>query len=82
MVRVAQAKGVQPSQLALAWVTQRPGVTSTLIGVETIEQLDHNIAALDIGFSPEEQHEIDRWYTPCDVINDYRNDHRISRTPR
>ena len=82
MVRVAQVKGVQPSQLALAWVTQRPGVTSTLIGVETIEQLDHNIAALDIGFSPEEQHEIDRWYTPCDVINDYRNDHRISRTPR
>jgi aryl-alcohol dehydrogenase-like predicted oxidoreductase len=82
MQRVAQAKGIQASQLALAWVAQRPGVTSTLIGVETVEQLDNNIAALDITLTPEEQHEIDRWYTPCDVINDYRNDQRIPRTPR
>jgi aryl-alcohol dehydrogenase-like predicted oxidoreductase len=82
MQRVAQAKGIQASQLALAWVAQRPGVTSTLIGVETVEQLDNNIAALDITLTQEEQHEIDRWYTPCDVINDYRNDQRIPRTPR
>lgn len=82
MQTVAQARGVQASQLALAWVINRPGVTSTLIGVETIEQLDHNIAALDMTLSAQEQHEIDRWYTPCDVINDYRNDQRIPRTPR
>lgn len=82
MARVAQDKGVQTSQLALAWVLQRPGVTSALIGVETVEQLDANIAALDIGLSGQELFEIDRWYTPCDVINDYRNASRIPRTPR
>lgn len=82
LAQVAQAKGVMPSQLALAWVAARPGVTSTLIGVETVQQLEHNIAALDITLSPQEQHEIDRWYTPCDVINDYRNEQRIPRTPR
>ncbi len=80
--RVAQAKGVKPSQLALAWVAARAGVTSTLIGVETTAQLDENISALDIQLTAEEQHEIDRWYTPCDVINDHNNDRRIPRQPR
>jgi 1-deoxyxylulose-5-phosphate synthase len=82
LAAVAQAKGVASSQLALAWVANRTGVTSTLIGVETVAQLEQNIAALDIQISPQEQYEIDRWYTPCDVINDYRNDQRIPRAPR
>jgi diketogulonate reductase-like aldo/keto reductase len=56
-------------------------VTSTLIGVETIGQLDENIAALDIKLTAAEVADIDRWYTPCDVINDY-NTSRILRTPR
>jgi 1-deoxyxylulose-5-phosphate synthase len=82
VVKVAAGRGVKPSQLALAWVAARTGVTSTLIGVETIAQLDENIAALDIELSAEEIHEIDRWYTPCDVINDYNNEKRIPRHPR
>lgn len=82
VVRVARARGVKPSQLALAWVAARPGVTSTLIGVDTLAQLDENIAALDIRLSAEEIHEIDCWYTPCDVINDYNNHKRIARQAR
>jgi aryl-alcohol dehydrogenase-like predicted oxidoreductase len=81
VAQVAEARGVKSSQVALAWVASRPGVTSTLIGVETIGQLDENIAALDIKLTPAEVAEIDRWYTPCDVINDY-NTQRILRTPR
>lgn len=81
VAQVAQARGVLSSQVALAWVNSRPGVTSTLIGVETTSQLDQNIAALDIKLTPEELAEIDRWYTPCDVINDY-NVSRIPRTAR
>lgn len=78
---VARQRGVLSSQVALAWVASRPGVTSTLIGVETIAQLDQNIAALDIVLTEGELAEIDRHYTPCDVINDY-NVNRIPRTPR
>jgi aryl-alcohol dehydrogenase-like predicted oxidoreductase len=81
VAQVAESRGVKSSQVALAWVTGRAGVTSTLIGVETIAQLDENIAALDIKLTPAEIAEIDRWYTPCDVINDY-NTSRILRTPR
>lgn len=79
--QIAENRGVLPSQIALAWVNARPGVTSTLIGVETIEQLDQNISALDMVLTPQELFEIDRCYTPCDVINDY-NVNRIPRQPR
>lgn len=81
VAQVAENRGVLSSQVALAWVNSRPGVTSTLIGVETIEQLDQNIAALDLVLTEQELAEIDRHYTPCDVINDY-NVNRIPRTAR
>ena len=81
VARVAESRNVLSSQVALAWVNSRPGVTSTLIGVETIEQLDQNIAAMEIILSPDELTEINRHYTPCDVINDY-NVNRIPRQAR
>lgn len=37
---------------------------------------------LKLNLSEEELFEIDRWYTPCDVINDYNNHKRIARHPR
>jgi aryl-alcohol dehydrogenase-like predicted oxidoreductase len=78
---VAKNRGVKPAQVALSWVASRPGVTSTLFAVESIEQLDEQIAALDFQLGPEEVAEIDRWYTPADVINDHHTQ-RIPRTPR
>ncbi|MBF6593238.1 MAG: aldo/keto reductase [Thermaceae bacterium] len=79
--QVAKARGLEPAQVALNWVINRPGVTSTLFAVENIAQLDEQLAALELKLSPQELQEIDRWYTPCDVINDY-NSSRIPRTPR
>jgi aryl-alcohol dehydrogenase-like predicted oxidoreductase len=37
--------------VALAWVQSRPGVSSTIIGARRMEQLDANLAALDVGLS-------------------------------
>jgi len=81
VARIAQNRGVKSAQVALNWVANRPGVTSTLFAVENIEQLDEQIAALNFQLSPQEQAEIDRWYTPCDVINDHHTQ-RIPRRPR
>lgn len=78
VAHLAASKGVTSSQIALNWVVNRPGVTSTLVGVETAEQLDQQIAALDIQLTPDELHDIDRLYTPADVINDYN----VGRIPR
>ncbi|SCK24795.1 aldo/keto reductase [Vogesella sp. LIG4] len=80
--RVAAGRGVQPAQVAQAWVLQRPGVTSMLVGVDAIPQLELAMSALELKLSAEELFEIDRHYTPCDVINDYNNDKRIPRVAR
>ena len=57
---IARARGQTMVQLALAWVLRRPEVTSTLIGVRTLEQLKENLAALDnLGLSPQEIAAID-----------------------
>ena len=40
--------GVDYADVALAWVMQRDGVTSTIIGPRTIEQLEANVRVLDI----------------------------------
>lgn len=77
--RVAQRLEVAPSQLALRWVMDRPGVTSTLVGADSAAQIDAAVAALALRPSAADYAEIDAWYTPCDVINDHRNDHRIPR---
>ncbi|OWP63778.1 aldo/keto reductase [Hymenobacter amundsenii] len=42
------------AQVALAWTLTRPGVTSTLIGASRPEQVPANLAALEIGFTPEQ----------------------------
>ena len=81
VARMAQARGITASQTTLGWVINRLGVCSTLVGIESAGQLDEQIAALDIDFTPHEQHELDRFYTPPDVINDH-NTKRIPRMAR
>ena len=45
---VAADVGRTPAQVALNWVTTRPGVLGTLVGATTVEQLDANLDALEI----------------------------------
>ena len=52
-IRIAADAGITPSQLALAWCKQVPGVTSTIIGATTCEQLNENIDAFSISLSKE-----------------------------
>ncbi len=51
---VAEARGVSMAEVALAWVTDRPGVTSTILGARTLEQLETNLAAADLHLTAEE----------------------------
>ena len=47
-VELARAHGISPTHLALAWVNQRPFVTSNLIGATSLEQLKENIDSVDV----------------------------------
>ena len=47
-VSLAQGAGMQPIQMALAYVNSRPFVTSTIIGATTMDQLKMNLASVNI----------------------------------
>ncbi|WP_341659674.1 NADP(H)-dependent aldo-keto reductase [Vibrio sp.] len=52
-VNLARKHGLEPAQMALAFVNQRPFVASTIIGSTNLEQLKANIDSLDIELSEE-----------------------------
>jgi hypothetical protein len=53
LAQVAQETGRSPAQVALSWVTRRSGVTSTLTGVTSVEQLEENLQAREFEIPPE-----------------------------
>lgn len=50
---LAQAHGLTPAQLALAWVNSRRFLTSNIIGATTMEQLRENIGSATVELSDE-----------------------------
>ena len=54
VARVAAELGISSAQVALAWVRSRPAITSTLIGARTVEQLQSNLASLEVTLAPDQ----------------------------
>jgi aryl-alcohol dehydrogenase-like predicted oxidoreductase len=52
-VALAHRYGLDPAQMALAWVTSRPFTTSNIVGATTLEQLDADIASAELTLSNE-----------------------------
>jgi aryl-alcohol dehydrogenase-like predicted oxidoreductase len=59
MTPVATAHGVSVAQVALAYLLQRPAVTSVIIGAKTDEQLADDLAAPDLVLTPDEVKALD-----------------------
>jgi L-glyceraldehyde 3-phosphate reductase len=58
---IAERRGQKLSQMALAWVLRDKRVTSAIVGVSSVTQLEENLGALDnLSFTPAELAEIDR----------------------
>ena len=58
---IAAQRGQKLSQMALAWELRDPRVTSAVIGVSSVKQLEENLGALDnLPFTAEELAAIDR----------------------
>jgi aryl-alcohol dehydrogenase-like predicted oxidoreductase len=57
---LARRFNLTPAKLALAFVYSRWFVASTIIGATTIEQLQENIGALDIEWTPELESEVSK----------------------
>lgn len=52
--KIAADRAVSCAQVALAWLVDRPAVTSVILGARTIAQLADNMAAVDLELSGEE----------------------------
>jgi L-glyceraldehyde 3-phosphate reductase len=65
---LAQKRGQSLAQMALAWTLRDPRITSTLVGVSSLEQLETNVATLDrLEFTDDELAEIDRYATDSGI---------------
>ncbi len=60
---LAEELNISLTQLALAYVNDRPFMTSNIIGATTLEQLEENISSADISLSEESLKRIDEIFT-------------------
>ena len=68
LAAIAESRGQHLSQLALAWVLRDPRVTSALVGVSSIAQLEANVQTLRrLDFTSQELVEIDRYASEAGV---------------
>ena len=58
-VAIAREHGLNPAQMALAFVNRQRFLTSTLIGATTMEQLDTNLSSIDVRLSDDVVQAID-----------------------
>jgi aryl-alcohol dehydrogenase-like predicted oxidoreductase len=57
------------ARVALAWLVDRPAVTSVILGARRLEQLDDNLGAAGLHLSAEETARLDQASTP--IVDDY-----------
>jgi 1-deoxyxylulose-5-phosphate synthase len=65
---VAKEKGLRPSQLALAWLLGRPGITSPVVGPTSVTQLEELVSALDIKLTADDVKRMEEPYKPHPVM--------------
>jgi aryl-alcohol dehydrogenase-like predicted oxidoreductase len=61
---IAREKDSTPARVALAWLAQKPGVSSIILGARRLDQLDDNLAAADVTLSVEQVQKLDELSKP------------------
>jgi 1-deoxyxylulose-5-phosphate synthase len=64
VAEVAEARGVAPAQVALAWLLHKPGVTAPIVGATKPEHLDDALAAEKLSLGAEEIERLEEPYVP------------------
>jgi len=59
MAPMAKGHNCSPARIALAWLLAKPVVTSVIIGAKRMDQLEDNLAAVDLRLSAEEMNQLD-----------------------
>src|SRR5712671_5477782 len=56
---IAKAHNCSPARISLAWLLAKPVVTSVIIGAKRLDQLEDNIAAVDLKLTEDELKQLD-----------------------
>ena len=65
---IAEKLGVPRTQIALAWLLQKEGVTSPIIGATKISHLEVAVESLSVTLSPEEIEFLEEPYVPHPIV--------------
>ena len=60
MAPIAKAHGCSPARLSLAWLLAKPVVTSVIIGAKRVEQLQDNLASVQLTLTLDELKQLDQ----------------------
>ncbi len=66
--QVASQYEIPRAQVALAWLLQKPGVTSPIVGVTRLQQLEELVGALDVGLTAEDITTLEEPYRPKRIL--------------
>jgi aryl-alcohol dehydrogenase-like predicted oxidoreductase len=68
---LCEAKGCSMTAFSLAWNLSQPGITSPIIGPNSVAQLEDNLAALDVQVTEEDRKKVDDLIPPGTHVEDY-----------
>jgi aryl-alcohol dehydrogenase-like predicted oxidoreductase len=59
MAPIAKAHGCSAARVSLAWLLAKPVVTSVIIGAKRLDQLQDNLAAVELTLTQDELRQLD-----------------------
>ena len=65
---VSKRHGKKPAQIAIAWLLNKPEITSPVVGVSKIEQLEQLIEAAGIELSEDDNNHMEELYQPVENL--------------
>lgn len=65
---IAAKRKISRAQVALAWVSSKPMVTSPIMGATQIHHLEEAVASLDVRLAPDEIQRLEEAYEPHPVV--------------
>lgn len=68
VAQLASQYGVLRSQIALAWLLQKPGVTAPIVGATKTSHLEEAVGALSVQLTPAETSFLEQPYVPHAVV--------------
>jgi len=71
VLELAEQKNLSPTQLSLAWIMRHPAVSSVVLGVRNLQQLDDQLGATEVNFTAEDLARLDEVSAPGRAVVPY-----------